>query len=202
MGGLLGAAGACGGRRGGGARSPAIAARHPRSARMLGTALGALPSAMPPATTQKKNTTHPHSWGSQEALASTPRPKRETRGVYLPLSSIAFPLGFCSPLPMVFFCFVLFSHALLNVLCPPLPSSQFQHPCESRGFHRLSAGVEVPLCAALLPTCPELGGDGGSPQLQGLAGGLHTIPHSLQVAERDARASECRGIHPGIVQQG
>lgn len=92
---------------------------------MLGTALGALPSAMPPATTQKKPTTHPHSWGSQEALASTPRPKRETRGVYLPLSSIAFPLGFCSPLPMVFFCFVLFSHALLNVLCPPSPLPNF-----------------------------------------------------------------------------
>lgn len=52
---LPGAAGACGERRGGGARRPAIAARHPRSARMLGTARGAMLSAIRPPPPAKRN---------------------------------------------------------------------------------------------------------------------------------------------------
>lgn len=44
--------------------------------------------------------------------------------------------------------------------------------------------------------------NGASPQLQGLAGGLRTIPGSLQVGERDSRALCSWESTHSIVQQG
>lgn len=163
---------------------------------MLGTARGALLPAIPPSQENPTRTA-----GARNKRWRPPRTRNAKPPGFISHSP-ASPSRwlFAPPTP----CFFLPCSPACFIPSPPLFSPisvSLRKERLPRALH--GSGSAAGCCSVTpMPRMAGRGGHGGSSQLQGLAGGLHTIPRSLQVGERDSRALCSWESTHSIVQQG